>query len=70
MRNVGYMAEVYEKFVKEYLELKGFLVTLDVPFMKKNWSDIDVVAVKKNGGFKIIIGEVKSWTPGEGVIKG
>jgi hypothetical protein len=54
-----WLADYYELLVKEYLEKKGFMVTLNVKFLKnKRESDIDVLAIdpKKDS---VIVGEVK-----------
>lgn len=57
------MTEVHESLVKEYLELNGYVVKTDTKFKKKNWSDIDIIAVKKekNKDLEIIVGEVKGY---------
>ncbi|MFH0748730.1 MAG: hypothetical protein V1915_02265 [Candidatus Bathyarchaeota archaeon] len=59
------MSEVYEMFVKEYLEfVEEFSVRLDCRFKKnRGWSDIDIIGIKiKNGNSRIIVGEVKAKT--------
>lgn len=55
------LADYYERLVKEYLELEGFLVKLNTKFSKGKRGgppDIDVIAINPSNG-KIIVGEVK-----------
>jgi len=55
------LADYYERLVKEYLELEGFLVKLNITFSKGKRGlppDIDVIAINPSNG-KIIVGEVK-----------
>ncbi|MCG2717771.1 MAG: hypothetical protein L6408_02900 [Nanoarchaeota archaeon] len=54
------MTEVYESFVREWLELNGYTVRTDTRFKKGGgWSDIDIIAVKPSGNH-LIVGEVKA----------
>lgn len=53
------LADYYELLVKEYLEQKGFVVRLNVKFLKnKGYSDIDVLAINLTQK-TTIVGEVK-----------
>jgi hypothetical protein len=56
------MTDFYESLVKEYLELKGYLVRTRTRFKKnRRWSDIDVIGVEAKYGkvVHLIVGEVK-----------
>jgi hypothetical protein len=54
------LADYYELLVKEYLEQKGFVVRLNVKFLKNTgYSDIDVLAVNLTQE-TTIVGEVKA----------
>lgn len=53
------MADYYERLVKEFLELQGYAVRLNIKFLKnKKNSDIDIIAVNSRNG-DVIVGEVK-----------
>lgn len=56
------MADYYELFVKEYLELEGFLVRLNTKFKKGKEGglppDIDVIAINPSKN-QSVVGEVK-----------
>lgn len=75
------MPDYYVSFVKEYLELQGFIVRTETkyPIKKKDvrgtlrtsWGDIDILAskIKDNEVFELIVGEVKAFSQTEKTIK-
>jgi Holliday junction resolvase-like predicted endonuclease len=66
------MPDYYVSLVKEYLELKGFIVKTETKylinekdskgFFRKSWGDIDIIAtkVKPDNTMEIRTGEVKA----------
>ena len=57
------MPEYYVSLVKEYLELRDFVVRTEIKYKKnRGWGDIDILAVKikDNEVIELIVGEVKA----------
>lgn len=66
------MPDYYVALVKEYLELKGFIVRTEMKYkimgkdrrgiIRRSWGDIDILAVKINDNkvSELIVGEVKA----------
>jgi len=64
------LADYYERLVKEYLELMGFLVRTNTRFKKgRGWGDIDIIAIDSSRS-QIIVGEVKTRSMGKTDIDG